>query len=303
MRTIKTLHLLLICVLCLCACDYIVTPEPEGTPTSEAAMGWSGIVTNVAKNDAGDLHIDIAIRNDTADFSAMQAVADKPAILSSGGKKTECETVFVGTGGHRLPPGFQARGYIAGKKAKQVTQPMYVECKGAEAASGDTLIIDYLYETGEFYYYVPPVKKEAEMELNLDSVAADLKYPVAQETPNLIQKADVQITAINKCLLTLADVKRTEKGLEFKWQTSNPGEYPTYVHIGMPPVIGNDGIIYGFYESPHLASAPITAGGKTAEWTTKVNTPADVGGYYILLSVESKQQRLFANYVIDITDK
>jgi hypothetical protein len=30
--------------------------------------------------------------------------------------------------------------------------------------------------------------------------------------------------------------------------------------------------------------------------------PADVGGLYILLSVESKKQRLFVNYAIDITD-
>jgi len=110
-------------------------------------------------------------------------------------------------------------------------------------------------------------------------------------------------TAINKCTLTLGEAKRTDKGLEFKWQTSNPGEYPTYVHIGMPAVIGSDGIIYGKFESPHLASAPISAAGKTAEWTTKVTVPPEVTGLYILLSVESKQQRLFANYTIDITDK
>ncbi len=290
-------------MLLLSACDYIVTPEPEGTPTSTAAQGWNGLVTNVGKSDAGDLHIDITIRNDTYDWSVMQAAPDKPAVLTSAGKKANCETVFVGTGGQRLPPGFQARGYITGTKPKPVTQLMYVECKGVEAASGATLSIDYLYETGEFYYYVPPKKKDAKMELNLDQVAKDVQYPIAQETPGLIQKSDVKITAINDCVLTLGDVKRTDKGLELKWQTSNPGEYPTYVHIGMPPVEGSDGIIYGFYESPHLASAPITPAGKTAEWTTKVAVPQDVKGFYILLSVESKQQRLFANYAIDITDK
>ena len=31
--------------------------------------------------------------------------------------------------------------------------------------------------------------------------------------------------------------------------------------------------------------------------------PADVTGLYVLVSVESKQQRLFISHVIDITDK
>ena len=35
------------------------------------------MVTNVGKSEAGDLHVDITIRNETADWSAMQAVQDK----------------------------------------------------------------------------------------------------------------------------------------------------------------------------------------------------------------------------------
>ncbi len=62
-------------------------------------------------------------------------------------------------------------------------------------------------------------------------------------------------------------------------------------------------MIYGFYQSPDLASVPVTGAGKTAEWTTEVAVPKDVAGPYMLLSVESKKQRLFTNYAVDITDK
>ena len=78
-----------------------------------------------------------------------------------------------------------------------------------------------------------------------------------------------------------------ESGLEFTWKTTNPGEYPSYVHIGNPPVIGDDGILYGFYETPDIVSVPITAAGETAEWKTTVAVPPEVHGLYILLSVET----------------
>lgn len=111
------------------------------------------------------------------------------------------------------------------------------------------------------------------------------------------------MNALNDCVLTLTDVMRTEKGMQFKWQLSNPGEYPTYVHIGNPPVIGADGTIYGLYESPDIASVPMAGAGKTPEWTTEVAVPKDASDLYILFSVESGKQRLFANYAIDVTRK
>lgn len=104
-------------------------------------------------------------------------------------------------------------------------------------------------------------------------------------------------------LLTLTGVQRSDTGVQFRWQTSNPGEYPTYVHVGNPPVIGEDGILYGFYETPDILSVPITPAGDTAEWATEVAVPQDVKGLYIMLSAESGKQRLYANYAIDITDQ
>ena len=73
------------------------------------------------------------------------------------------------------------------------------------------------------------------------------------------------------------------------------------MHIGNPPVIGSDGIIYGFYETPDIVTAPITPGKGETEWTTEVMVPSGAHGLYILLSVESGKQRLFANYALDIS--
>jgi len=304
MRVKKALVPVLICALLLCACDYIVLPEDLDSYDSQSSEGWSAVVTTV-KSDAGDLHIDLTIRNNTGDWSAMQATAAKPAVLTTGdGKTTNCDPVFVGTGGHRLAPGFQMRGYIGGTKAAQKTQLVYVECKGAEASAGSTLAIDYSYVTGEYNYYEQEANKvDATLEVKFDEVATDLTYPVAEAIEGLVQKPGTEITAINDVILVLTGVERTDTGLRFTWQTNNPGEYPSYVHVGNPPVIGADGVIYGFYETPDIVSVPITPAGDKAEWTTETAVPQDAKGLYILLSVESKKQRLFINYAVDITDK
>jgi hypothetical protein len=299
----KALILILACALLLCACDYIVFPEEVDTSSSAGSKGWSAVATNVGQSDTGDLHIDLTIRNETGDWSAMQA-ADKPAVFTADGKTTNCATVFVSSGGHRLAPGFQMRGFIAGTKAEPKTQLIYVECAGAEAAPGSKLSIDYSYVTGQYNYYEPEANKaDGKLELDLDQVATDLAYPIAEPVEGLIQKPDVEIIALNKVVLTLTGVERTANGLQFTWRTFNPGEYPTYVHVGIPPVIGKDGVIYGLYETPDLASVPVTPAGDEAEWATEVAVPGDVQGLYILLSAESGKQRLYANYAVDVTDK
>ncbi len=142
---------------------------------------------------------------------------------------------------------------------------------------------------------------EDNLEINLDEVITDLVYPVAEQIEGLVQEPDSEIVALNKVVLTLKGVQRTENGLQFTWETFNPGEYPTYVHIGSPPVIGADGILYGYYETPDIVSVPITPAGSNAEWTTEVMVPQDVNGFYIMLSVETGKARLFENYAIDIT--
>ncbi len=284
------------------ACEYIVLPEEEAGGVSFGEnKGWSAVATNIGKSDTGDLHIELAVHNDTGEWSAMQAAA-KPAVLSSSGKKTDCATVFVGTGGHRLAPGFRMRGYIGGKQSEQKVQMIYVECAGAEAAPGSKLSIDYTYVVGEYNYYEQEKNKaNGTLTVDLDKVESGLVFPVAESFEGLVQPAEKEIEALNKVILTLKNIERSADGFTFTWQTDNPGEYPSYIHVGNPPVIGSDGIVYGFYETPDIVSVPISpAGGKT-DWTTEVAVPAEVTGLYMLLSVETGKQRLFANYAIDIT--
>jgi len=296
--------LLLVGGYLLNAGGYVVVPAVGATPTPRGAKGWTGIVTNVGKNDAGDLHIDLTIRNDTEAWSAMQTDVGKPATLTtSDGKSTNCDTVFAGTGGTSLAPGFQMRGYTGGTKTATKIQLLYVECKGAVASSGSKLSIGYNYVTGDYDLHVPSVPVNDTMVLDLDQVAKDVKYPVATPVTGLIGKVGDKINAINSFTLTLTDAKRTATGLELHWQDYNPTDYPNYVHIGTPPVIGADGIIYGLYEDPAIADATIALSHGTGEWTTAVAIPKDVTGLYVLVSVETRQSKYFVSHVIDITDK
>ncbi len=233
----------------------------------------------------------------------MQVASSGAVALTTGdGKTATCATSFVGTGGTSLAPGFRMRGYTGGTKAKPTTQLLYVECQGAAPAAGSKLAIDYSYVTGEFNYYSPPKPVKAKLQVDLDKVAADLTYPVAQPVDGLVQATTDPIEAINTCVLTLKTATPSADGLTFAWHTENPTAYPTYVHIGTPPVIGSDGVIYGFYESPHLADTPITPAKGTAEWTTDVAVPKDVTGRVILLSVESKAQKNFVSHAVGLAD-
>jgi uncharacterized protein YceK len=287
-------------------CGYIVTPD-DLNPKPSASQGvpnkgWAVVATKAAAS--GDaLVVELTIRNDTGDFSEMHALAAKPATLSSGGKSYSCDKVFVGTGGWFLAPGFQIRGYTAGTKAKPETQVMSVECAGASGASGGPLSLDYEYTTGDFLYYLPTPPTDARLEVKLDAIAKEpLQYPVATQLPNVVVKVGDKIGVINQNTLVLTGAKRTDTGLTFSWEDSNPTEYPVFVHFGTA-VVGTDGILYGLWQSPHLNDTKIAPSGDKMTIDTKVVAPADAKGLYLLLSVEDKQQKRFAGHVIDITDK
>ena len=292
------------------ACAYIVLPEGVEKPTEDANAenaGWTGIVTNVGKSDTGDLRIDITIRNDTGDWNTMRAEDDKPAVLTTAdGETINCDTVFVGTGGHRLAPGFQTRGYTSDETGQPETQLLYVECEGDTDTAGAMLSIDYISFSGELDYYVEIEemnKVEGNLELNLDEVVTDLTYPIATPVEGLVQDAGVEIIALSENIISLPDIQRDETGLQFTWQNYNPSKFPLKTHIGIPPVIGEDGIIYGVYETLDIPEVPLTPAEESIEWTTEVPIPENVSGLYILLSVESKKPRTYVNYALDITDK
>jgi hypothetical protein len=139
------------------------------------------------------------------------------------------------------------------------------------------------------------------MEVDLSTVVSDATYPVGTPVEGLIERVGDQITALNNFTLSLTDAKRTDTGLTLTWQDYNPTDYPNYVHIGTPPVIGADGIIYGVYEDPAIAGATIALSKATAEWTTVVAVPKNVNGLFVLVSVETRQSKYFVSHVIEIT--
>lgn len=266
---------------------------------------WNAVVTSVGRSDGGDLHIDLTIRNDTGDWSAMQAVANRPAVITaSDGTTSNCDTVFVGTGGHRLAPGFQMRGYTVKREGQLETQLLHVECNGDAVAAGSTLSIGYISFNGILDDYDPQANKvEGILQVSLDEVAVDLTYPVAVTVDGLLQDAGADIIALSDNVITLLDVQRTETGIQFTWQNFNPTKFPLKTHIGTPPVIGADGILYGLYETIDMVPIDITPAKENMEWTTQVSVPSDVQGLYILLSVESKKPRTYVNYALDISDQ
>lgn len=301
----KLFLLLIIFALLSPACANIVVPaDLKATPTSTAALGWSGTATNIEKTDAGNLRIEISIRNDTQAWSAMNAAANKPAIVvTSNGQKTNCDTVFVGTGETRLAPGFQVRGYTTGTRKEPIMQLLYVDCPGFADPVGAKLSIDYSYITGAYDLHIPSVPVNATMTLDLDQIETGIQYPVSTPMAGLIEKIGDKVSAINSFSLILTDVQRTESGLELFWKAENPSDYPNYVHIGIPPVVGSDGVIYGLYEDPSIAEATIALPKGNAEWTTTVSVPTDVTGLYVLVSVETRQSKYFVSHVIDITGR
>ena len=158
MRAKKIIPAILAAALSTFGCVYIVLPEgledASGGAGSENA-GWTAIATNVAESEPGILRIDLTIRNDTGVWSAMRAADDQPAVLEAGdGTKTDCSTVFVGTGGHRLAPGFQVRGYTRDEAGEPVTQLLFVECAATAASPASTLSVNYYYFMGDVDYYV-----------------------------------------------------------------------------------------------------------------------------------------------------
>ena len=304
------LSILLVSTVFMSACVYIVLPEGVSMSSGQGEgenQGWTGLVINVGEAETGGLHVDITIRNDTGAWSTMRAADNKPAVLrSEDGKTSTCDTVMIGTGGHRLPPGFQMRGYVIKENDQTVTQLLFVECAGATTAAGATITIPTISFLGEYDKFVEVEqtnKVEGELELNLDEVITDLTYPIASPVEGLILPADAQITGLSDNVVTLLEAQRNETGFQFNWQNTNPTKFALKTHIGYPPVIGEDGIIYGVYVTWDLPDVPLTPAQGSATWSTDVAVPAEVGGLHILLGVESNKPKTYLFYVLDITDR
>jgi hypothetical protein len=284
-------------------CDYIVIPEQQATaPPAEAGGEWTAVATSVTETPEG-LRVDLAIRNDTGDWSALEVPEGlSVSLVDAGGASHPCSTAVVGTGGTSIPPGFMIRGFTGGTRTEPQLELLSVLCEGAAQAPGSKLRIPASFTTGEFNFYRPEPPKSATLEVDLDAPIADLAYPIGAETDLVVTQVGEPIEAINKVVLTLVAAERTDEGITFSWRTDNPTAYQAYVHIGNPSVIGSDGILYGRYSAPHLVDTPITLANDSAEWTTTVEVPADVQGLYALPAVESVQQKNYVSHAIAIAD-
>jgi hypothetical protein len=197
------------------------TPTPSADQSSAVGKGWSLIPTAVTKTAAGDLHVDLAARNDTGDWSAMAATGKPAELMAEDGKTTSCDTVQVGTGGHYLPPGFQFRGYsLKGDK----TQTLFVECKGVEPAAGQQLNVPYSFVPGEYDYYAQDKNRtQAYVIVDLDLVSSSLTYPVAEPSAVKAQAIAEPIAGLNKTTVENTKAARTADAVALDWKVTNPG--------------------------------------------------------------------------------
>jgi hypothetical protein len=295
---------MLIAAITTLGCKYIVVPDDLIAKRAEHGS-WDAVITNAEILSSDILHIDITIRNDSGDWSTMAAVEQKPAILNSGGATVNCNDVIIGTGGHRFAPGLQMRGYTTGSKADPEVQLLYIECNGVDSIDPQaTISFDYIAFNGPLdYYHQDDNRSTGTIQLSLGEVESILEYPIYEVIEGVITPADADIPAISNNVVNLVDAQRTEIGLQFFWKNHNPTNFALTTHIGTPPVIGEDGVIYGIFQIMDIAPVPMTPAGGDVEWTTEVSVPPEIKGLYILMSVEDRQMRLYVNHLIDITDK
>jgi hypothetical protein len=303
-RKIKYFFLIALSMI-IFACVYIVLPEGVELREDLAEdIYWEGLATNIFQTEGGDLHIDLTVHNNTGDWSTMHAIEGTPAVIAyADGKTANCDTVNIGTGGHRLAPGFQMRGYMTEQNGEAQVQLLFVECAGIESSDGGTLTIQYKSYQGERNDYEPDKNEVAgKMVIDLDNATTDLTYPIADTVEGLNQEPTANFLALSDNEIALADVERNDDAIIFTWENFNPTSFALKTHIGIPPVIGSDGIIYGVYETIDLAPVPLTPPKEKITWNTEVAVPKNITGFYVLLSVESKTPRTYINYVIDISD-
>jgi hypothetical protein len=182
-------------------------------------------------------------------------------------------------------------------------QQLFVECAGVESPKGETLTIQYKSYQGERNDYEPD-KNEiiGKMVIDLNNVTSDLTYPIASPEEGLIFDKNASFLALSNNEIKLIDIERSDDKVIFTWENFNPTSFALKTHIGIPPVIGSDGIIYGVYETLDLAPIPLTPPKEKITWNTEAAVPKNISGLYILLSVESRTPRTYLNYVIDISD-
>ena len=283
-------------------------PATRASPTPATAGVWSAIATDGrGRRPAATSTSTSRSDNETGNWSAMQVASSGAVALTTGdGKTATCATAFVGTGGNepgaRLP---DARLYRRHEGEAGRPSSLYVECAGRRAGgrleAGDRLLV-----------------RDRRVQLLLavragrapSSRSTSTRSPRTSRTRSrdpvegLVEKPTDPIEAINKCDADPDDRRPGRPtGSKFAWHTENPTAYPTYVHIGMPPVIGSDGVIYGFYESPHLADTPITPGRRDGRLDDGRRRPQGRHRPRTSSSASSRrQQKNFVSHAVGLAD-
>ena len=200
-------------------CKYVVVPEDLIEKQADHGA-WGAVVTNIDQSVEGSLHLEITLRNETGDWSTLQAVPQKPAVLKNGSASINCENVQVGTGGHRFAPGLQMRGYTTGSKSDPVTQLLFIECNGVEDVEpGATVSFDYIAFSGDLdYYHQDANKSTGTIQMPLDVVEESLTYPIFLDIEGLINPQNADFPAISNNRVNLVGVERNDDGFVFHWK-------------------------------------------------------------------------------------
>ena len=177
---------LIACTFLSSACVYIVLPEDMevigGAGTGGEPGVWTGVVTNVSRSEAGDLHVDV---DDTERYWRLEHDAGRGRQTGDAHDQRWKNHFFairflsVPAGIDWLPV-FKCAVTPLGKMVRLQPQPLYVECKGATAAAGSNSR-STMKVLAEFWMTMTPEanKTEGTLELNLDEVVTDLTYPIA----------------------------------------------------------------------------------------------------------------------------
>ena len=152
------------------------------------------MATAVGPSDDGGIRIDLAIRNDTADWSTM-AAAMEPAVLRGGdGRPSSAQRSTSARAGIVWLPGFQMRGLHRRDEGEPELVQLGVECDVGEVPAG----LDARPSTTRTWSVSSTTttrdasRADGTIDFALDTSRATSRYPVGQPVDGLVQPADVR---------------------------------------------------------------------------------------------------------------
>ena len=283
----------------LAGCDYVVVPPEASAPGRRSApRAGRRSRRRSAPTEAGDLRIELDDPERDRRLERDGGDRGRPAVLTARRRQsTDCATV---DGRHRRPsagarlPDARLPGRHEERARRRSSSASSAPAR--RPAPGSKLAIDYRYVTGEYNYYDPDATRDRARRSRSTSTRSPptSTYPVAEPVDGLIQPPDTEITAHQR---RRPDARPASTG------PGRPRARLADVEPGRVPVVGAHRRPAG--DRRRTGSSTATTRARTSPrcrsrrpagrptWTTDVEVPADVTGLVMLLSVESKKQRLF----------